>query len=477
MDYSFDRISSLLFDRKYTFYWIFLIAFVLRIYGLGDHSLWIDEAGTSSLVETFLQSGVSEYPSGVESNRSRPFILITSLCVFFLGLNDFALRLPSLLFSVLTINLVFRWGKELFDFRIATLAALILTFSSWHIGMAQNARMYSMFQLLYLLSFYLIYRYESNGKCIEFFLLIITISLSLLTHITGYILIFTVPLLFIWLSKTILSKKFISISLLVLVAGLIGENIYFNFDYIFDKLQYYPNTAIHQVSWFINNLPFLSSLGPLGLILSVLDQKKVFKIFVMAIIPPLLVYIFLVEMPASRYLFFALPFLTLLTSYFVMSLTDKIVRIKFFRNKKIIFGFLLILTSIYNPLNPSLGSSTPQADFKSIYLYIDDEKAREDVIIAGRTLPADHYLRDPDYVLKERNYSSTYFENGDYIYSNSSFVENKTNLNNIIENNSRGWIVASDIVQMNIDYSLESRIKQLNLVKRERNISLWTWNN
>jgi uncharacterized membrane protein len=78
--------------------------------------------------------------------------------------SEFSSRLPSAVFGILAIVLVYWIGRQLFDKRIGLVAALFVAILPFEIGWSRACRMYTLFQLVYLAALYLIYRgYENSA--------------------------------------------------------------------------------------------------------------------------------------------------------------------------------------------------------------------------------------------------------------------------------------------------------------------------
>lgn len=452
---------------------VLLVALALRLNGLGDHSVWIDEAGTSSLVETFLNYGIPEYPSGEESYRSMPHILVTSLSAYIFGMSDFALRLPSVIFGLSSITLVFKWSEELFDLKSASLASGLLSVSSWHIAMSQNARMYAMFSFLYLSTFYLLFRYEKTGRP-RYLLLtgFLTVS-TLLTHVTGYILLFTIPLYLILNTEKISIRTFSVAAIFGGITTAVSEYLYLDVKWLVYDLKYSMGDSLQHLIWLSKNEYIISYAGLTGILMTLFERRDLFKMFFFALIPPLTAYMFFVELKASRYIFFMMPFLAVMSGYFLFYLKNHYVS----NDRKIMYPllvFLLVATAVSgNPLDPQLGSHAPQADYKTVYNEIEQHRSDEDILIVGRPLPAAHYLRNPDYILFKRSNNRDLISNGTEYYSGSPTIENRTELNKVLGNHESGWIVATEIVQRNIDPDLTDELDNQRLALDEKNIKLW----
>ena len=70
------------------------------------------------------------------------------------GQSEFSIRFPALIFGVLSIFMIYKLGKVLFNLEIGLLSALILAISPFHIHYSQEARPYSLLMVLSLISTY-----------------------------------------------------------------------------------------------------------------------------------------------------------------------------------------------------------------------------------------------------------------------------------------------------------------------------------
>lgn len=186
------------FFQKYYFTFllvaIILFGFGIRLYQLGDRSIWFDEAFSGRIV----QFSFSEMYQRLSEDIHPPaYYTILKLWRYLVGDSIFMLRLLSVLFSTaaillayqLTQSLVqtfFQNGKSrLSDARTAGLiAAAIFAVNFFQIRQAWELRMYSMGIMLTLLSSYLLFLgfYSSKHLWKIWILYSLTITLSLYTH-------------------------------------------------------------------------------------------------------------------------------------------------------------------------------------------------------------------------------------------------------------------------------------------------------
>ena len=138
---------------------LLIVAFLLfctRIAGLDRQSLWFDEGYTLALANASSVHGfLHTFGIFTTSEHLQPlYYSLIFLWSRFAGTSDFALRFPSVLFSVASGMLVFLFARQLVDdahraarwFPIAAVAAYGL--SSFSFYYAQEARPYALLQLV-----------------------------------------------------------------------------------------------------------------------------------------------------------------------------------------------------------------------------------------------------------------------------------------------------------------------------------------
>lgn len=127
---------------------IVLGAAVLRLFRLDAQSLWIDEVYQLIDARQPLHDFLSGYLQ-LDADRihKSPFSLLVHRLVLQGGDGEFLLRLPSVLFSVAEVGVLFLLARALLGFRFAALAAVLLAISPLHVWYAQEVRYYSMWSL------------------------------------------------------------------------------------------------------------------------------------------------------------------------------------------------------------------------------------------------------------------------------------------------------------------------------------------
>lgn len=125
---------------------------VLRLISL-NQSLWLDEATTALVAKMPLSDIFSKF---MPADFHPPFYYIFMkgwVSVF--GNSEISLRVPSVIFGMVTVYFVFLIAKKLFDKKTALIASALSATSGLLIYYSQEARMYAMAAMLVSILFYL----------------------------------------------------------------------------------------------------------------------------------------------------------------------------------------------------------------------------------------------------------------------------------------------------------------------------------
>lgn len=130
---------------------------ILRAFEVGAESLWIDEITTLDIVSTVPTHELFGFVPEYQPHFPTYYVLL-DLWTELTGTHPALVRLPAVVFGVLSVPLLVRLGSRLFDRPTGFLAGGLLTLSSFQLAHAQEARMYSLVVLLTVLSTELLVR-------------------------------------------------------------------------------------------------------------------------------------------------------------------------------------------------------------------------------------------------------------------------------------------------------------------------------
>ena len=177
---------------------LLFVAALLRFRRLGALCAWIDEPLMWMATDAIHRLGAPWLPSGILYPRAPVHLFMTAAACLPAGIDEFTLRLPSVLFSLALIVLVYRFAADLFGRPAGWLTAAILTVSPWDIHYARMGRMYEMSAFLYALTVFLACRAFTRQDRRAHAGSLVAAALAVLTHRQGaaLVLVFVIPLLF-----------------------------------------------------------------------------------------------------------------------------------------------------------------------------------------------------------------------------------------------------------------------------------------
>jgi len=516
---------------------VIIMGFFLRIYNLGIQSFWLDEAISSIAAMAFLEKGTPVLESGLLYHRGilNTFLIASSFKIF--GFNEFAARLPSVLFGTLTILLVYVIGSKWENRYAGLIAAVLVAFSVWEIAWSREARMYQQLQFFYILSLYLFYEFTQNQDLKNVALLFFSVLGAIMSHVFGYALI--VVFLVYFVVSAFKERKYLEkiekgtvVQIVLFFAALLVFAYYMG---IVGVIQSVLRTDINYYNTYIYLLKrdmglFLFMAVPGATVLFDRDWKKGL-LLITALIIPLYFIFFHVLLLGTRYLYFVIPILFILIGFFLDFVADylgdsiskirdilrqkkvclvnteknvcaNIIR-KWYdrfdrkssikRNANILVLFLLVMAMYSSPaftFTPKdkyyLGVNAPQPDFKDAYGYVKDNMQQNDVIVSAWTPPSQFYLGKSDYWLAFNVIGTGpepfLMENSTRdIYTNATAIFDVATLKEVVEQNERGWVVVDQVGWYKLEPSMREFIGEnlttyISSDKRD-GINVYGWKN
>jgi 4-amino-4-deoxy-L-arabinose transferase-like glycosyltransferase len=143
---------------------LLVAGFWLRARNLDALGLIVDEGTQALAVRGALEHGLPLLDSGEVYTRNPLFLFVQVISANVLGLGEFGLRLPSVLFGTAGILAAYLLGAATLGRRVGLLTAALIAFSAWEIELSRYARFYTMFQFMYALSLFCFYRGFMRGE-------------------------------------------------------------------------------------------------------------------------------------------------------------------------------------------------------------------------------------------------------------------------------------------------------------------------
>ena len=172
-------------------FWVLLLALGLRLINL-NQSLWLDEAFQFKAIANFnLTDMLTVYLPG-DFNPPLSYLINFFVGKFF-GYSEIVLRLPSVIFGVITVWLVYKLSHKIWP-------ALLLATSGLHLYYSQEARMYSLAAMAVTASFYFL----KEKKWLWYW------AFSLIAIYSHYLTVFIFPAQILLVKKTELKSLLLS---------------------------------------------------------------------------------------------------------------------------------------------------------------------------------------------------------------------------------------------------------------------------
>jgi uncharacterized membrane protein len=135
---------------------VVVLAAVLRFWGIGDQSYWLDEAYTVQVIDRGFGDMLAEVPH-TESTPPLYYILAWLWSQVF-GVGEAGLRSLSAVLGIATVPAAYLAGRQVFSERAGLIAALLVAVNPYLVWFSQEARAYALFVLLATLSVWLLAR-------------------------------------------------------------------------------------------------------------------------------------------------------------------------------------------------------------------------------------------------------------------------------------------------------------------------------
>ena len=441
----------------------------LRLYKLGNQSLWIDEGYTINAAQGVLAHGHPLLDSGQEYTPHRLSIYLTAASMKIFGfdpMNPWSARLPHALFGIISIYLIYRAMYSITkNLWASVFAAICFAFFPWEIAWSRQVRGYAEMQTFLIAAFMYMWAWVKTKKIKSYVLSIIMFVLAYLGQgvaVVGLPLIIAVPII-VWMYEGVISKRLFlrEIILSILAALAIGIIAYRTWAPHIEALGYEKT----YLSFFVGTFFYFLIVGWIGMLLTMKNKTSDFLGFLLptlfTLIPGVII-MWYSPVLQFRYLLVISPFLFL---YFANGVSEIF---KFLKNRGdkfltitclIIICFFGIKMIYVIPLaSYPLEQGSPQPDFKSAYKLIVATKTPDSLVIAPYTQMTKIYMNQPGLWLpvsltgrKDEVAQKTIDGTKDY-YTGALKIQNDTDLNQIVSTG-RGYIIVDAMARGRLDES------------------------
>lgn len=208
---------------------IFFLALILRVVVLTDFpaGLNADEAALGYNAYSLIATGKDEFGHGWPLNfqsfndwKPGLYVYLVLPLVKILGLNEWAVRLPSAILGSLTVLIIYFLAKEWFSSKVALVASALLAINPWHLHFSRGGWETNVATFFIVLGVYLFYLSLKKPKLLVFS--IVSFCLSMFTYHSARVVS---PLIVLGLTalyrKEIFRKKNIKNLVVTFLVGLV----------------------------------------------------------------------------------------------------------------------------------------------------------------------------------------------------------------------------------------------------------------
>jgi mannosyltransferase len=154
-------------------------AALLRFHALGQKSIWIDE-GVSIEIARLDWYNFLRILWRHEANMALHTLLLRFWLLF--GESETWIRTLSVLPALATIPAIYVLGRKLFDDRVGLMAGFLLAINAFHVRYSQEARSYSLFAFLCVISCIYFLKYLADPSSANRKMHVLTSVLAVYTH-------------------------------------------------------------------------------------------------------------------------------------------------------------------------------------------------------------------------------------------------------------------------------------------------------
>ena len=179
---------------------ILILGLFLRLINL-NQSLWLDEAVSVLLARDLSPSALIGHFRSADFHPPLHYLWLHFWSKIF-GWSEISARMPSVLFGIGTIWVVYLLGKEAWrdKFSISRVMAFLLAIAPFHIYYSQEARPYAMATFLATLSMYFFIKIAKNQEKVALDYLVATTAL-LYTDYYGFLILLAQAVALLFLKK------------------------------------------------------------------------------------------------------------------------------------------------------------------------------------------------------------------------------------------------------------------------------------
>ncbi|HEY0907794.1 MAG TPA: glycosyltransferase family 39 protein [Candidatus Paceibacterota bacterium] len=387
---------------------LMLLGGLLRLWDLGEQSLWIDEGFTMNAALSVHEKGLPILESGEFYRNGILSVYMITFVEKVFGIDPFSPwpeRLPAVVFGTGLIVAAYFFYREIFKDKVgALILSGAIAFSYWEIAWSRQARGYAMCSLFITVALTFLWRYSNSKRPCTLALAITGAILAYVSQESALAFILIVGLMVvIFAHDSKMESASRSFAPAAALAALFGISML--------AQAFLPNMRPLRFDDYFNSLPPELLVSMCGAVtawiwtLRARQDRRAVSFLALAGFSSLVLILFFSPAAQSRYLFPLFPIFIALTVYLARNAADYV--FKGLGSCSCVLIALALLAALYAPFLNLLPRSTyylesgsPQPDFKTAYDLIRKNKKEGDIIISGFTQMHNVYLGEKGMWLK-----------------------------------------------------------------------------
>jgi len=183
-------------ENKVSLPFLFIVVnLIIKSWYLLENPISFDEPFSIYHAQLDISSIIEQLSRG---NNPPFYELFLHYWIKLFGNSPLSVRLPSLIFSSLTVFYIYKIGCKFYSINVGLIASLIFTFSNYHIVYAHEARVYPLFGLLTVVSMYYFLEIINKKNTLKKYIKLLLINLVLCySHYFGFFIIFIQSFIFL----------------------------------------------------------------------------------------------------------------------------------------------------------------------------------------------------------------------------------------------------------------------------------------
>ncbi len=450
---------------RLAFMGILAIALGLRVWGLGQPSLDIDEYLHVFAAQSLNEAGQPRLPSGNLYTRSLPYTWLVAQSFRWFGTSDASARWPSVVIDLVGLCLIYGFTRRWIGEAAALLTAGILATAPWWILAAKNCRMYTLFHAGMIAAAWATWESLEGPRHRRWLWAAVATgvwALTIIVHSLAQTFVISVGLF-------ILGQAFLTGDLryrvlsglgVIAVAAMLGLGL---IDPV--KLWADINTVPNWAAWARYDWGFYLrrwwAVYPTILIAYPIslwwlwrrDQALAWYLICIGTVLFLL-HSFVFDWKTPRYVLYLLPWLIMPVAAMV---GHWLTLLRVSRRLSATVAATALLLLVLNPWIWEVGTASqqfPAPPWRSCYTWLARRLGSQDVVLTSMPLATLHYLGRPaSYVMNNVHVDNAGFPavrrptDGLYVdgYAGRPMVTSLDELKTVIRQNPRGWILIDQI--------------------------------